>query len=78
MADPVPEKSRADENAASNASSDDREHAAEDSSPRDKMEEPKKKKPSKFKQWWAKLGITPPLIVMMAKGALPPTIGIAM
>ena len=36
------------------------------------------KKPSSFKKWTAKLAITPPLLITMFKGALPPTIGIAM
>jgi hypothetical protein len=78
MSDPL-EKSRADENIASTTSSEGREADTETSPAPGKMEDvPKKKRPSKFKQWWAKLGLTPPLVIMMAKGALPPTIGIAM
>jgi len=77
MAEPL-EKSRTDENNANNANSKERDVTAGTSPLPDKMEEAKEKQPSKLKQWWGKVGLTPPLLIMMAKGALPPTIGIAM
>lgn len=41
-------------------------------------QKPQEKKPSKLKQLWQKVGLDRLTLILMFKGSLPPTIGIAM